>query len=353
MALDRRYVVTMKMRREPFARIPFDQLPERPRLAHPYFDAESVDLAMDTPSFGKTRIHYKTYGSGPPLLLIHGLMTTSYSWRYVLEDLGRRFRVIAPDLPGCGRSDKPLDRSYHPAALAEWIGDFQDAVGITGCGAVGNSLGGHLCLRRVLSAPTSFARLAVIHAPVLPDRRLRALHAALAVPGAARVFARWIRSSPHTWAHRHVHYYDETLKSLEEAREYGEPLSTADGAQAFVRWASETLAPAELGRFAAGLRRRLRDDVAFPVPLLLLYAKQDPLVDPAMGDALRAMVPSATLIRLENSSHFAHVDTPTAVAEAIASFFAENGKSRAHEPGGGSHSSKRLPSGSVAQPNRP
>jgi pimeloyl-ACP methyl ester carboxylesterase len=89
------------------------------------------------------------------------------------------------------------------------------------------------------------------------------------------------------------------LKSLEEAREYGDPLSTTEGAQAFVRWLSQTLAPAELDRFAAQLRHRLDAGVAFPVPLLLLYATQDPLVNPAMGDTLHQLVPSATLVRLD------------------------------------------------------
>ncbi len=314
--------------RQPFSRLPFDQLTERPRRPHPYFDAESVELTMNTPSFGRVRIHYKVYGSGPPLLLIHGLMTSSYSWRYILEELGSRFRLIAPDLPGCGRSDKPPDRSYRSAALAAWIGDFQDSVGIPGCDTVGNSLGGQLCLRRVLMAPASFARLAVIHPPVLPDKRLRALHAMLAMPGATRALAWWVRRSPQRWAHRNVHYYDETLKSLEEAREYGEPLSTTEGARAFVRWLSEALAPADLARFATELRRRLGEGAAFPVPLLLLYARQDPLVDPAMGDALHKLVPSATMVRLERSSHFAHVDTPDAVARELATFFAAG--QRAH-----------------------
>ena len=80
---------------------------------------------MASAAFGRLRIHYKAYGSGPPLLLVHGLMTSSYSWRYLLDELGGRFRLVVPDLPGCGRSAKPVDRPYQPAALATWIGEFQ------------------------------------------------------------------------------------------------------------------------------------------------------------------------------------------------------------------------------------
>jgi pimeloyl-ACP methyl ester carboxylesterase len=53
----------------------------------------------------------------------------------------------------------------------------------------------------------------------------------------------------------------------------------------------------------------LRDQSApFPVPLLLLYAKQDPMVPPRFGRAFAAAIPSATLIELDEASHFAHVD---------------------------------------------
>jgi pimeloyl-ACP methyl ester carboxylesterase len=311
----------MSAERKPFSRLPYAQLNELPPRPHPYFDTKPVDVDLNTPSFGRHRIHYREYGDGPPLLLIHGLMTSSYSWRYVLDELSRRFRVIAPDLPGCGRSDKPVDRSYDPANLSAWIGDFQEALGISGCNAVGNSLGGYLCMRRALAVPESFARLAVIHSPVLPDRRLRALHGALAVPGAKAALAWWVRRSPQRWAHRNVHYYDEGLKSLEEAREYGEPLSTRDGSRAFLRWVTEGLSPADLARFGHEMHRRLDNGMPFPNPLLLLYAQQDPLVDPAMGDVLHQLVPDARLVRLENSSHFAHVDTPDAVTKELMAFF--------------------------------
>ncbi len=188
---------------------------------------------------------------------------------------------------------------------------------------MGNSLGGYLCLRHVLDSPESFARLAVIHSPLLPDIRARALHLALAMPGIARALAWCVRRSPQRWAHRNIHYYDETLKSREEVREYAEPLSTIDGSRAFVRWASQALAPADLAQFATVLRPRLAEDVAFPVPLLLLYAMEDPLVDPAMGDALQSLLPSATLVRIKRSSHFAHVDTPAAVSNELVTFLTE------------------------------
>lgn len=99
--------------------MPFRALPEQPRLPHTYFDAEPVDIDMDSAPFGRIRVHYRTVGDGPPLLLVHGLMTTSYSWRYNLAGLAAKFRVITVDLPGCGQSSGPADRPYGIAELAE------------------------------------------------------------------------------------------------------------------------------------------------------------------------------------------------------------------------------------------
>src|SRR5260221_11691221 len=109
----------------PFQRGRFEELPEKPRLPHGYFETKANDLRLESAPFGRLAIHWREAGSGPPLLLIHGLMTTSYSWRYALPALGARFRLVIPDLPGCGRSEKPLAPRYSGDAFAAWIPEFQ------------------------------------------------------------------------------------------------------------------------------------------------------------------------------------------------------------------------------------
>ena len=307
-------------RRRAFEQLPFDALPERPRLPHAYFDAPARTLEMRSRPFGAFRAHYRELGDGPPLLLVHGLMTTGYSYRYVLEALAARYRVIVPDLPGCGRSDKP-DLRYGAPALAAWLGEFADALEVRGCLAVGNSLGGYLCMRAALEDPALFSRLVSIHAPVTPAARLVALHAGLALPGAARAAMWLMRRDPLRWAHRNVHYHDESLKSLEEAREYGAPLGTPEGARAFFRYLEDALAPGDFRAFVARLRAEHQaPGRPFPVPLMLVYAREDPMVPPAHGHALAALLPDARFEWLEASSHFAHVDSPTRVLPLLHDF---------------------------------
>lgn len=295
---------------KPFERGRFDDLPEKPRVSHSFDATTAHEVTLDSAPFGKVRIAYREVGQGPPLLLVHGLMTTSYSWRYVFAPLAKKYRVIAPDLPGAGASDKPLDREYSLEALATWLGEFQNALGIRGERTIGNSLGGLICMRRALDDSGAFSKLVNVHSPLFPEARYHALHTAIRIPGVRSALARFIRGRALRWVHRNVHYFDESLKSLEEAHAYGDPLAAPGGAEAFVHFLSDTITPRAVARIASDLETRHRRGEPFPVPLLLVYAREDPMVSPKNGERLSKIVPTAKITWLEHSSHFAHVDTP-------------------------------------------
>lgn len=309
------------IRSEPFRRLPFEEIPDIPRREHALARAETRHVVVRSAHFGEHRVFLREAGEGPPLLLIHGLMTSSYSFRYVIEPLSRHYRVLVPDLPGAGRSDKP-DVAYSAPALAEWILELVTALDVRGTRCIGNSLGGYLCMRAALRDGAVFSRLVNIHSPGVADARLRALHLALALPGPGRALAWYVRSRPERFAHANVHYFDESLKSREEAREYGQPLETEAGARAFVRYLAECLDPSELSSFGRDLERRRAVGEKFPVPLQLIYARRDPMVPPRVGRALSALVPSAELVWLEDTSHFAHVDSPERLLDVVLPFLA-------------------------------
>ncbi|MGH7329425.1 MAG: alpha/beta fold hydrolase, partial [Polyangiaceae bacterium] len=77
---------------KPFERGRFEDLPEKPRVSHSFDATKACEVTLDSKSFGKMRVAYREIGEGPPLLLVHGLMTTSYSWRYVFEPLSKKYR---------------------------------------------------------------------------------------------------------------------------------------------------------------------------------------------------------------------------------------------------------------------
>jgi pimeloyl-ACP methyl ester carboxylesterase len=294
---------------EPFVRGRFEDLPERPRVAHPYFEVRGETVEVTTPALGTGKVHVKVHGEGPPLLLVHGLMTSSYSWRYVLAPLGEKYTVYAPDLPGAGASDPAP--SYAPQAIAEWIGALGRVLDIRGCRVVGNSMGGYLCMRLALTDEGAMDRLLNMHSPGVPELRLVALRAALSVPGARAILTRRVQGDVLRWAHANVHYYDESLKSLEEAHAYGDVLATEGGMRAFLGYLADTMDIGPIREFQRTLVDRKARGEAFPVPLLHVYARRDPMVPPRFG-AILAERTGAPIAWIEQGSHFAHVDAPEA-----------------------------------------
>jgi pimeloyl-ACP methyl ester carboxylesterase len=303
---------------KPFAPRPYRELPAKPRIPHDFDRCDTEELTLESAPFGRIRVHVRSMGAGPPLLLVHGLMTSSYSWRYLFAPLSKHFRVIAPDLPGAGRTEPKPAHSHSARALATFLGELQEKLGIVGCAAVGNSLGGYLCLQRAIADERAFEKLVVVHAPAFADLRIRALHTLLGLPG-TRAALRWaIHRDPMKWAFRNVHYRDESLKSQEEAREYGAPLSTPEGAADFARWLHDAVDPTELAAFGEALRLRAPE-----IPLLLLYAREDPMVPPSVGPRLAALLPRARFEWMDDTSHFAHVDTPQVVLDRLLPFLGD------------------------------
>lgn len=304
---------------KPFEAMPFGSLPRLPRRPHDYLTLEAKEV--DVPVGAETvAVRYRELGEGPALTLVHGLMTSGYSFRYVarpLADAG--YRVLIPDLPGAGESGA-LRGPHSAPRLAEALAGFLDAVDARGERVVGNSMGGYVAMRLALDDPEAMGRLVNVHSPVLPLPRLRALHLALSPSLARSALSKVVALSPERWVHRNVHYRDESLKSREEARIYAAPLKTTRGRRAFASWLGDGLDPAELRRFV----RDLEQTDPFPVPLQLIYARTDPMVPPDMGHELHRRVPEAEMVWLERSSHFAHVDTPEAFLEAALPFLAKS-----------------------------
>ena len=93
----------------PFRQLRFADVPEAPAVPHKWSEVTRRDVVIDTPELGRCRLAVHDYGAGEPLVLVHGLMTSSYSFRYVLPLLGTRHRLVIPDLP-LGAESVPSQR---------------------------------------------------------------------------------------------------------------------------------------------------------------------------------------------------------------------------------------------------
>ena len=106
--------------------------------------SERVEVSADGDDVD---LHYRTGGSGPPLVFLHGigLDAATVSWRHALPALAEDRTVYAPDLPGHGESDKP-NRAYTTAYYLETVEAFLDAIDVEEPAMAGLSMGGALAL---------------------------------------------------------------------------------------------------------------------------------------------------------------------------------------------------------------
>jgi pimeloyl-ACP methyl ester carboxylesterase len=302
----------------PFQRLRYVDVPKQPRVPHAYHRAEARDVHVPSSVFGNVRVHVRVMGSGPPLLLVHGLMTSSYSFRYVLEPLAKHFRVYAVDLPGSGRSDKPLTAQFTARNFGVFLAELQRELGIRGCAVMGNSLGGYIAMHLALHDPAAVSRLVVNHAPGIPESRFTALKVLLSSGLVRGAFRRLVQRDVRQWIFRNVRYQDETLKSMEELDEFGAPLVTDDGMGCFIKMLRETMDPLGFEEFVRELGREV-----FPVPMLLVYARQDPMIPARVGKEIHRLARGSKLEWLEGSSHYSHVDNPQKMVDTVVRFLGE------------------------------
>jgi len=116
----------------------------------------------ETVVFGQ-RIQYVDVGSGPVVVLLHGLGGNSTNWAFNFAALSQKFRVIAPDQIGFGRSDKPLI-NYRVQTYADFLDKFLEGLNVERASLVGNSMGGWIAALYALKYPKRVERIVLADA---------------------------------------------------------------------------------------------------------------------------------------------------------------------------------------------
>jgi 2-hydroxymuconate-semialdehyde hydrolase len=121
-------------------------------------DLSEVDKPGRVVSIDGVGIHYLEAGEGPPLMLIHGLGASTFTFQRVIPELARRFRVVALDLKGFGFSDRP-GGDYTLTGQADLVRRLMDRLGIDRASVLGHSMGGAVAMRLALACPERVERL--------------------------------------------------------------------------------------------------------------------------------------------------------------------------------------------------
>ena len=292
----------------------FEDLPVLPKRPHSYFTLESRLISITSKENSPPiSIHYKIEGKGKPILLLHGLMTDSYSYRYLIPLLARHYQVIVPDLPGAGLSQAPKDFDMSPENIALVISSFITALKLDRPYVVGNSLGGYETLWFASLHPEQLRRLVVIHCPGFTDVKAWALDLVADLPLGKLIFESWINQNAGDFVIKNTHYEDLTILSQEEVLKYSAIFK--DSAQTAIFWnvLRQSMATAPMQR----LQKRLP---ALEVPTLLLWARHDVLVSPSFGPRFQRLIKDSKLVWLDHTSHFTQVEAPEATAKEILDF---------------------------------
>jgi pimeloyl-ACP methyl ester carboxylesterase len=115
---------------------------------------------------GNVRLHYRSAGQGPTLLLLHGIPDFWNGWRYQIDHFSRTYRVVAMDLRGVNLSDKPTDvRAYEMTELVRDVIGLMDHLEVVHASIVGHDWGAIIGWWTAILAPRRVARLATLSAP--------------------------------------------------------------------------------------------------------------------------------------------------------------------------------------------
>jgi pimeloyl-ACP methyl ester carboxylesterase len=160
-------------------------------------DERAGEIRDQEVDLGGSRIHYLTAGDGLPLVMLHGAGESALDWQWVMPALARRFRMIAPDLPGFGKSDRPR-ADYSPAFFGDFVAGLLDALHIPRAVVVGNSLGGLAALRFALAAQERVLALVLVDSvglgrEIIPG--IKWLLPWLVSPGSGEWVAYWAMTS--------------------------------------------------------------------------------------------------------------------------------------------------------------
>jgi len=260
------------------------------------------------------KIHYHDVGprDGMPLVLLHGFMTSSYSWRDVWKVLGSENRLYIVDLPGYGKSDCPRGpQSVNSFSLL--LKDFFQEVQIGKAAVAGAQMGGTISAWFAAQNPGLVTRLIVIAAGGMGERRTNLLlYRLVSIPilGAGvvhllprRMFVQRLRA----------HYVNQETASEQTVNEYYAGFKRTGRDQIRIGYQVRMSFEDHPDRYASIVRN-------IGVPTLLIWGEDDPLVPISTALKFQEVIRGSTLVTVPRCGSFPHEEYPATVANLMVQF---------------------------------
>lgn len=249
---------------------------------------------------------HQSVGAGDPVLLIHGFGASSYSWRYVIEPLAQKYRVITLDLKGFGDSPKPRDDAYSVYEQARLVRNFILENKLKRLHIVGHSYGGGVALVTSIylsaSNPGLQKSLVLIDSMAYPQE-LPGFMKILATPVLGPLVTYGLPDAFQVKDLLQKVYFDDALIPQDAIDHYAADLGKPDAKYALLATARQILPP-DLQQFANNYPR-------LAIPTLIVWGKEDEIVPLAIGKRLHDTLPSSELVVLNEVGHAVQEEKPS------------------------------------------
>lgn len=261
-------------------------------------------------------LHLEVYGNGDPILCLHGLGASMFSWRHFIAPFSQNNKLILIDFKGCGKSPKPRDSHYSTEEKADEIYKLIIEENLTNLTLIGNSLGGAvaliLAIRLGKQEPHRLSKLVLIGSA--GDKNYLPPHLKLirSILGAPIIYL-----SPSKLAAKMVLrkcYYDKEKITSKEIAAYAIPIASPGGRHALLQTARQCI-PANADELVAKVK-------TITVPTFILWGREDGIIPLKVGELLHQAIPNSTLEVIERCGHIPQEEKPDETIARISRFLA-------------------------------
>jgi pimeloyl-ACP methyl ester carboxylesterase len=257
-------------------------------------------------------------GKGKPIVLVHGLGASSYTWHKIAPELAKTNRVIAIDLKGFGQSDKPLDTRYSIFDQAKLVDDFITRRKLRGVTLVGHSYGGGVALAVALNQMDAgkhqIEKLVLIDS-VAYRQPLPFFFQVLRTPIIGELGMSLVPPEVQMTRALSIAYYKDEKVTADTVNHYASALHSEGGRHALFHTINslDPDAAEEISRRYPSLK----------TPALLLWCDHDKIVPIRFGKRLVSDLPNARIDVIEDCGHIPHEEQPEETLRAIQRFVAQ------------------------------
>jgi pimeloyl-ACP methyl ester carboxylesterase len=260
---------------------------------------------------------YVKVGSGPALLLLHGLGCDHTTWLPVIDALARRYTVIAPDLLGHGASDKPR-ADYSVGGFANGMRDLLTVLGVDRATVVGHSFGGGVAMQFAYQFPERTDRLVLVGSGGLgPDvsSAIRAITTTgfyqvmslLTLPGVRHAGTAGLRALARTGI-KEFRDLDEVAGIYESFRDPAGRSAIRHVVRSVVDWQGQIVTLAD------------RAYLTQAMPMCVIWGEDDRVIPVSHAHRAAELAPGARIEVIPNSGHFPHKDHPQRFVKILSDF---------------------------------